>query len=76
MWTCEFGDFSPPSLVCPQSHSEFSRGGHFVLPVWCRAQKRLSFPGTGVKGGCELPLSGLGTEPRSFGRVASVLNPL
>lgn len=39
-------------------------------------EEAVRFPGTGVKGGCELPLSDLGTEPRSFGRVASVLNPL
>lgn len=40
-------------LVCPQSHSEFSCGGHFVLPVWFRGQRSVRFPGTGIKDGCE-----------------------
>lgn len=41
-----------------------------------RPEEAVRFPGTGVKSSCELQLSGLETEPRSFGRVASVLSPL
>lgn len=41
--------------------------------VW-RSEEVVGYPGTGIAGGCEPFMSGLGPEPWSSVKAASVLN--
>jgi hypothetical protein len=39
------------------------------MHAWCPLEETIRYPETGVTDACELPSSGMGIKPESFGRA-------